>query len=300
MTDLHRYLVTECLEDFAQGRVSRREALKVLAGLTGTVLAATRLLDAHAQTAPPAAAPAAPAKAQEAVAPDDPAVSASRVTFRGRDAELTGYLARPSTAARAPIVLVCHENRGLTPHIEDVARRVAKAGYVALAVDLLSREGGSDKVGFEGAPAALGKPPALRHVQDFQSGLAYARMQSYAAPDRAGMVGFCFGGGVTWQVAVDVPDLRAAVPYYGAPASASDVPRINAAVLAIYAGNDQRINAMIPAVEEAMQKNNKTFRKIVYPDVEHAFNNDTGSRFNQAAATAAWRETLAWFQKYLA
>ncbi len=196
-------------------------------------------------------------------------------------------------------MLVCHENRGLTRHIEDVARRVAKAGYVGLAVDLLSREGGTAKHGFDAIPGILGKAAPARHVQDFQSGLAYARSQPSARGDRVGMTGFCFGGGVTWRVAAGVPDLRAAVPFYGVPVQEPDVPGIGAAVLAIYAGLDDRINQSIPAIEAAMQKHGKTFRKIVYPNVNHAFHNDTGERYNAAAAKAAWGEALAWFGKYL-
>jgi carboxymethylenebutenolidase len=114
------------------------------------------------------------------------------------------------------------------------------------------------------------------------------------------MVGFCFGGGVTWRVAAATPELRAAVPFYGVPVPAADVPGIGAAVLAIYAGRDNRVNQNIPAIEAAMQKNGKTFRKIVYPNVDHGFHNDTGQRYDAGAAKAAWGETLAWFSKYLA
>jgi carboxymethylenebutenolidase len=137
-------------------------------------------------------------------------------------------------------------------------------------------------------------------VQDFNSGLTYLKGQPYVQADKVGMVGFCFGGGVTWLVAAGIPELRAAVPFYGPPAPAEQLPNINAAVLAIYAGKDARINGSIPEVEAAMQQNNKTYKKIVYPDVDHAFHNDTGQRYNQQAAQAAWGETMAWFKQYLA
>jgi carboxymethylenebutenolidase len=114
------------------------------------------------------------------------------------------------------------------------------------------------------------------------------------------MVGFCFGGAVTWRVAAATPELRAAVPFYGVPVQAAEVPEIRAAVLAIYAGRDDRVNRNIPEIEAAMQRSGKTFRKIVYPGVEHAFYNDTGERYNAEAAKAAWGETLAWFARYLA
>jgi carboxymethylenebutenolidase len=298
MNDLERYLVEEAVEDYEEGRLSRREALRAIAGVAGVALA-TSLVDARAQGAKPAAPKAAPSVPPQ-VPPNDPDIVAGIAEFRGEGARLDGYLARPSQAGRFPVVLVCHENRGLTRHIEDVTRRLAKAGYVALAVDLLSREGGTEKHDFDAIPGLLGKAPPARHVQDFKSGLAFARSQPSARGDSAGMVGFCFGGAVTWRVAAGVPELRAAVPFYGVPVPESDVPGIGAAVLAIYAGRDDRINQNIPTIEAAMAKYGKTFRKVVYPNVEHAFHNDSGARYAAEAAKAAWSEALAWFGRYLA
>ena len=298
MNELQRYLVEEAIEDFEGGRLTRRQALRAIAGVAGVALA-TRLLDARAQGAKAVAAKA-PPSAPPQVPPNDPEIVAGIAEFRGEGARLDGYLARPSQSGRFPVVLVCHENRGLTRHIEDVTRRLAKAGYVALAVDLLSREGGTEKHDFDSIPGLLGKAPPARHVEDFRNGLAFARSQPSARGDRTGMVGFCFGGAVTWRVAAGVPDLRAAVPFYGVPVPESDVPGIGAAVLAIYAGRDDRINQSIPAIEAAMAKNGKTFRKIVYPNVDHAFHNDSGPRYNAEAAKAAWGEALAWFGKHLA
>jgi carboxymethylenebutenolidase len=297
VNELQRYLVEEAVEDYQEGRLSRREALRAIGGLTGAALAA-QMLEGCAHSRPAASAGRAGAAANS-VAHDDPDVVAGVAEFPGVGARIAGYLARPTQPGRFPIVLVCHENRGLTRHIEDVTRRVAKAGYVGLAVDLLSREGGTAKHEFNAIPGILGKAAPARHVQDFQSGLAYARSQPSARGDRAGMVGFCFGGGVTWRVAAGVPELRAAVPFYGVPVQEPEVPGIGAAVLAIYAGRDERINQNIPAIEGAMQKHGKTFRRIVYPGVNHAFHNDTGDRYDAAAAKAAWSEALAWFAKYL-
>ena len=296
MNDLQRYLVEEAVEDYEEGRLTRRDALKMIAGITGATLAA-QILEAHAQ-AQPSAGPG-PAKSRYSVPAGDPLVVAAAIQFQGGDGQLRGYLARPPRPGRYPIVLVCHENRGLTAHIEDVTRRLAKAGYVGLAVDLLSREGGTARHEFDAIPGILGKAPPERHVQDFASGLNYAKSQSYARADRVGMTGFCFGGGVTWRVAAGVPEVRAAVPFYGLPVSAEEVTKIRAAVLAMYAERDERINANIPAVETAMQQNGKTFRKIVYSNSDHAFHNDTGARFNPVAAKAAWEEALDWFDKYL-
>jgi carboxymethylenebutenolidase len=297
LNELQRYLVEDAVEDYEGGRLARRGALKAIAGLTGSALA-SQILDAHAQmkTAPGAKAPPA---SPPLVAHDDPAMIAGIAEFPGAGVRIAGYLARPKESGRFPIVLVCHENRGLTRHVEDVTRRVAKAGYVGLAVDLLSREGGTAKHEFDAIPGILGKAAPERHVQDFQSGLAYARSQPFASGDRVGMVGFCFGGAVTWRVAATVRDLRAAVPFYGVAVQEADVGGVGAAVLAIYAAKDERINRNIPAIEAAMQKHGKTFRKIVYPNVDHAFHNDTGARYNAAAAKAAWSETLAWLGKYL-
>jgi carboxymethylenebutenolidase len=297
MNDLQRYLVEEAVEDYEAGRLTRRQALKAIAGVAGTALA-SRVLEATAQSAK--TAPKAPPGAPPQVAPNDPDIVAGVAEFPGEGARLDGYFARPVRPGLYPVVLVCHENRGLTRHIEDVTRRVAKAGYVGLAVDLLSREGGTDKNDFDAIPGILGKAPPARHVQDFKSGLAFARSQTAARIDSAGMVGFCFGGAVTWRVAAGLPELRAAVPFYGVPVPEADVPAIGAAVLAIYAERDERINQNIPAIEAAMAKNSKTFRKIVYPDVDHAFHNDSGARYNAEAAKAAWGEALAWFRKFLA
>jgi carboxymethylenebutenolidase len=298
MNDLQRYLVEEAVEDYDEGRLSRRQALRAIAGVVGAALA-SRILDARAQGAKAAAPKAAPSVPPQ-VAPNDPDIVAGVAEFPGQGARLDGYFARPARTGLFPVVLVCHENRGLTRHIEDVTRRAAKAGYVGLAVDLLSREGGTDKNDYDAIPGILGKAPPARHVQDFRSGLAFAQSQMAARIDRAGMVGFCFGGGVTWRVAAAMPELRAAVPFYGIPVSDAEVPAIGAAVLAIYAGRDERINQHIPAIEAAMARNGKTFRKIVYPGVDHAFHNDSGPRYDPDAAKAAWGEALAWFGKYLA
>jgi carboxymethylenebutenolidase len=222
------------------------------------------------------------------------------VQFPGEDgATLMGYLARPSGEGSTPVVLVCHENRGLTEHIKDVTRRLAKAGYVGLAVDLLSRQGGAASMSSDEVPGALGNIEPEQFVRDLISGWRYLQEQSFAQAERVGMVGFCFGGGVTWRMATGMAELKAAVPFYGPHPPVEDVPKINAAVLAIYGELDQRINQGIPAIEEAMQQNGKIYEKVIYPNADHAFHNDTGSRYNAEAAQDAWKRTLEWFGKYL-
>ena len=351
MNHMQRYLAEEFAEDYHEGRISRRQALKLLASLTGSMFLAasflaacaptpaqsTATLAASATTLPTAGLTGAPANSTGAasavasttsgpaataaattpasatasptaaagqpaygtVVPDDPAISAGPLEFPGSGATVLGYLARPIGAGPFPVLLVCHENRGLTAHIEDVARRFGKAGYAALAVDLLSRQGGSAAVGESGAPGALGGIAPNQFVQDFRSGWEYLKAQTFAQAERLGMLGFCFGGGVTWLVAEGLPELKAAVPFYGPPPPVDQVPNIQAAVLAMYGALDSRITSSAPAMEAAMQQANKVFEKVIYPDADHAFFNDTGTRYNSAAAQDAWGKTLAWFRKYL-
>jgi carboxymethylenebutenolidase len=304
MNDFQRYLAEEFLEDYQEGRLSRRDALKLIASVTGSVVVAGSLL---AACAPAASTPVSESETPEAqnggaqgtVNPDDPDVQAGDIRFPGEEADLFAYLAQPASGDSFPVVLVCHENRGLTEHIKDVSRRLAKAGYLALAVDLLSRQGGTEQVGSENVPGVLGQTPEDQFIQDFLSGWNYLHEQPQALIERVGMVGFCFGGGVTWRMATQMPGLLAAVPFYGPHPPVEDVPNIQAAVLAIYAGRDQRINQGIPAIEQAMQENNKVFEMVVYPDTDHAFHNDTGPRYNAEAARDAWRRTLEWFDRYL-
>jgi carboxymethylenebutenolidase len=321
MNHFQRYLADEFAEDYQEGRLSRRDALKLIASVTGSLIAANSILAACApavepmqaatDTQDPAAAdpastepastgmPPSPSVPYGTVPPGDPAVSAQEVEIPSDNPPLTGYLARPSSGGISPIVLVCHENRGLTPHIQDVTRRLAKAGYAALAVDLLSRQGGSAAVGPENVPGVLGNISPDQFVADFQAGWRFFQGQAFAQPERVGMTGFCFGGGVTWLAAARMPELRAAVPYYGPHPPLDEVPNIQAPVLAIYGELDGRINGGIPAIEEAMLAANKVFEKLIYPNADHAFHNDTGSRYNAEAARDAWAQTLAWFEKYL-
>lgn len=333
MNYFQRYLVDEFAEDYQEGHLSRREALKLIAGVTGSMFVASSILAACAppeqalSTPEPAATtlpadtpapavsipdtpePATPTAEMSAAQPTMPgetpasaemaAIEAGDVQIPGEGVTLLAYLARPGDDGSYPVVLVCHENRGLTEHIKDVTRRLAEAGYVALAIDLLSRQGGTSALSSDQVPGALGNTPPDQFVQDFLSGWRYLQNQPFAQADRVGMVGFCFGGGVTWLVATRMPELRAAVPFYGPHPPVAEVPNIQAAVLAIYAERDQRINQGIPAIEEAMQQHDKIYEKVIYPDTDHAFHNDTGPRYNPEAAQDAWSRTLDWFASYL-
>ena len=329
MNLFQRYLAEEFAEDYQEGRLSRREALKLITSVTGSLIAANSILAACAPSpeepatnvAPPAnlASPTAEAVATrddpptaESAAPvatspaaygtvmlDDPSIIASEVQFPAGDTDIMGYLARPAGEGVAPVILVCHENRGLTPHIQDVTRRFAKAGYVGLAVDLLSRQGGSAALGADNVPGALGNISPDQFVEDFKSGWRYLQGQAFADAARVGMTGCCFGGGVTWRVATQMPELLAAVPFYGPHPPVEDVPAIQAAVLAVYGELDSRINGGIPAIEQAMMEHNKIYEKLIYEGADHAFHNDTGQRYNPEAARDAWERTLAWFEQYV-
>lgn len=321
MNYFQEYLVEEYKEDYVDGRLTRRDALKLIASVTGSLVLANSILagcapvGSQSETTVPAPAtqPGAvmetplPATGSPDLGAETPAAGSTRgqaaagedILFPGEGVDLMGYLARPDREGASPVVLVCHENRGLTDHIKDVTRRLAAAGYAALAVDLLSRQGGTASLSSDQVPGALSSSPPDQFVQDFRSGWQYLGSQAFADPSRVGMVGFCFGGGVTWLTATRMPELLAAVPFYGPHPPVEDVPNIQAAVLGIYGELDQRINAGIPAIEEAMRANNKIFEKVIYPGADHAFHNDTGSRYKADAAQDAWQRTLDWFATYL-
>jgi carboxymethylenebutenolidase len=229
----------------------------------------------------------------------DPAVQTSEVTFPSQGDEIMGYLARPAADGVFAAILVCHENRGLTPHIRDVARRFAKEGYVALAIDLLSREGGTEANDRDEIPGLLSNADPTRHVGDFVAGYEYLQTLDYVDAERVGMTGYCFGGGITWRVATALPELDAAVPFYGPAPELDQVPNIQAAVLGVYAEQDERINAGIEPLEQALQEAGITHQLNIYPGVNHAFHNDTGERYVEEQATQAWQDTLAWFEEHL-
>lgn len=315
-TGLRHYILEEFIEDYQEGEINRREALQRIAGITGSVAIASSILaacgasddqqepatDSVAAQSSPTAEMAASEELPPGVtvSPDDPTIVASAVEIAAGDATLLGYLARPAGDGPFPGVLVCHENRGLNEHIRDVARRFGRDGYVALALDMLSRQGGTDAAGgASSAPGLLSNIPPQQFVDDFKAGMQHLESLPYAATGRIGMTGFCFGGGVTWRCATRIPELKAAVPFYGPNPPLPDVPNIQAAVLAIYAEQDRRINAGIEAIESAMREHNKTFRKIVYPNANHAFHNDTSSRYHAESATDAWQQMLSWFTEHL-
>jgi len=322
MTELNtfqKYFVEEFYDDYREGLISRRAFIRRVAYITGSMTATVATmsllgcspaeLPAPTEAIPPAT-PAATSGAAAAPTPsapksplsvpaDSPDIIANSVTFASQGVDITGYLTRPKADGKYRAVLVCHENRGMTAHIQDVTRRFAKAGYVALSIDLLSREGGTATLDRDEIPALLSGAPAERHVGDFASGLAYLQGLDYVEKERIGMTGYCFGGGITWRSAVALPQLKAAVPFYGPAPDLAQVGNIKAAVMGVYAEQDERITGGMAPLEQALIAAKITHEMKVYAGVNHAFHNDTGERYNEAQATKAWQDTLAWFDKYL-
>ncbi|GJL47626.1 TPA: dienelactone hydrolase family protein [Citrobacter farmeri] len=209
-----------------------------------------------------------------------------------------GYLVKPANATgNVPAVVVVHENRGLNPYIEDVARRVAKAGYIALAPDGLSSVGGYPGNDEEGKVLQQKVDPR-KLMNDFFAAVEFMK-QHPDASGKVGITGFCYGGGVSNAAAVAYPELACAVPFYGRQPAAADVPKIKAPILLHYAELDKNINEGWPAYEAALKENNKVYEAYIYPGVNHGFHNDSTPRYDQAAADLAWQRTLAWFDKYL-
>jgi carboxymethylenebutenolidase len=302
-------VTNDTITDYLTGTVNRREFLRRLALISGGSMVGFSLLGSLAcgspaatitptQESTPTTSPA--DETGVTVSPDDPRIEAGPVEFPGEAGTLFGYLSRPAEAGTHPAVLVIHENRGLLPHFPDVTRRLAVAGYTALAIDLLSRSGGTDSFdSSEQARDALGEIPQEQLVADLNSGVDYLQGLPSVRPERVGVMGFCFGGGLTWLLAVRNPEIQAAVPFYGSAPPLEEVSNLNAAVLGIYAGNDTRINGGVPELEAALKERQKEYEFITYPGADHAFFNDTGERYNPQAASQAWDKTLAWFDQHL-
>ncbi len=233
------------------------------------------------------------------VAPDDPRIGTAYIDYASPQGYGTvrGLLARPAAGGRRPGVVVVHENRGLNPYIEDVARRLAVAGFVALAPDGLTPLGGYPGTDDEGREMQR-QLDGAKLLEDFIAAYSTLRVRDDTT-DKIGVVGFCYGGGVCNAMAVRLPELAASVPFYGRQAAAEDVPNIQAPLLLHYAGLDDRINGGWPAYEAALKANNKRYTAHIYPDVNHGFHNDTTPRYDEAAATLAWDRTIDFFEENL-
>jgi carboxymethylenebutenolidase len=323
LNDTQRYFVEEHIEDFRDGLIGRRELIRKVAIVVGSAAAATTVL-AGCDLSPRASGTATPTTSVAAVLPtqglvaqpyatpppapttdgvtvkeNDPRITVSKPEIKGADGvPLLAYVAQPIGSGRIAGVMVIHENRGQTEHIRDVVRRTATAGFVAVNIDLVAREGGGEKLG-DAVTGAIGNLALQQKLADHTAALTYLKANTSGA---VGAVGFCFGGGEVWNLVAAGADLKAAVPYYGPqPSNYQDIgTKARAATLAVYAEQDTRITATAPQMEEQLQKAGVANQISVFPGVNHAFHNDTGARYAPDAAQKAWVATIEWFRKYLA
>ncbi len=282
--------VLKLFDQFVHGLIPRREFLKSAARYAVAGVTAEGLLNALSPRF---------AEAQQ-VRPDDRRLNARHVDYPSPQGHGTvrGYLVQPAQpAGRLPAVLVVHENRGLNPHIEDIARRLALDGFIAFAPDGLSPLGGypGDE---DQARALFPKLDQAKSREDFVAAVGYLRKLP-AGNGKVGVVGFCYGGSIANFLASRLPDLDAAVPFYGAQPDAEAAARIRAPLLIHYAGEDARINAGWPKYEEALKAAGVRYEAYIYPGVQHGFNNDTTPRFDEAAARLAWQRTVDFFKHHL-
>ncbi len=283
--------VLRLFDQYVHGDISRRGFLDKAALIAGSPAAAAGLL---AALSPQFAA-------AQVVAPNDARIATRRASFPSPagHGSVQGLLARPmQPAGQRPAVLVVHENRGLNPHIEDITRRLAVDGFLAFAPDALASYGGYPG-NEDDARAAFAKVDQPKARADFIAA-AQALRALPESTGKLGVVGFCYGGGMANYLATQLPELNAAVPFYGGHAPAAEVPKITAPLLIHFASDDPRINAAWPAYEEALKAAGKRFEAHVYPNTQHGFNNDTTPRFDAAAAKLAWDRTLAFFRQHLA
>jgi carboxymethylenebutenolidase len=318
MTDFERYVVEEHIEDFHSGLINRRELLRRVTLITGTVATSMAVLEAAGCASEPAAQapspeprqttapkpyalpPAQPTKDGVTVQPGDPRIRVAPLPVTGSDgAALISYYAQPSGRSPQGGIVVVHENRGLVTHIQDVVRRLATAGFSAVAVDLLSRQGGADKITDAAQYAAvLSKQDPAVMVSDLRQ--ASLALSGAGVGDKLGMTGFCFGGGMVWNALAGGVSVKAAVPFYGPPPD--DPNRLagtTAAVLALYAERDTRITGSKDQMAAALMRSGHPYQIKVFPGVDHAFHNDTGPRYNATQAEAAWIATIEWFQQHV-
>ena len=280
--------VINLYDTFTHGGMSRREFLDRLATLTGSTAAAAALLPLLQNDYAKAAI----------IAETDPRLAIDRVSYDSPKGKIYGYLARPKAKGKRPAVIVIQENRGLNPHIQDVARRLALEGFLAFAPDLLSVSGGTPPDEDQARDLHAKTDPkdlTIAAVAAVPFALHHAESNG-----NVGVVGFCFGGGVANLMAAESPDLKAVVVYYGLQVPKEKVAAIRAPLLLHYAELDQRVNAGIAAYEAALKENGKHYTIYIYPGVNHAFNNDTnGARYNKPASDLAWTRTLAFFKEQL-
>lgn len=283
--------VLRLFDHYVHGGIDRRGFLEQAAKFSAAGVSASALLAALSPDF---------ARAQQ-VAPGDPRIQTRTVAFDSPQGygKASGYLARPASAAGPlPAVLVIHENRGLNPHIEDIARRLALANFIAFAPDALFPLGGypgdEDK-----ARDLFGKLDQAKTQEDFVAAAGFLKSVPGGNGRGIGVVGFCYGGGIVNLLATRLPDLGAGAAFYGAAPPLEKVGAIRAPLLLVFADNDERINAMWPPYEAALKASNRRFEAFRYPGTQHGFNNDTTPRYDESAANQAWARTLALFDRTL-
>jgi carboxymethylenebutenolidase len=280
--------IINLFDEYTHKPLDRKEFIKQLVVLTGSTAAAMTILPLLEVNYAKGAI----------VSEHDDEIITEDITYPGADGLVKGYLAKPKGKGKYGTVVVIHENRGLNPHIQDVTRRVAKAGYIALAPDALSASGGTPANEDE-ARTLIGKLDPATNLSNFIKALDYLRNYKNSNK-KTGVVGFCWGGGLTNQLVVHDPNLNVAVAFYGKQPDAAEVKNIKAFVQLHYGGLDERINAGIPAYEEALKAAGIKYQLYIYPDVQHSFHNDTApTRYNEAAARLAWERTLLAFKENL-
>jgi len=274
-------------DEYTHSQLSRKDFMKKLAVLAGSTALAMTIL------------PMLENNYAAAAGFDSDDIEVENITYQGVEGEMKAVLAKPKGKKKLGSVLVIHENRGLNPHIIDVTKRVAAEGFLVLGVDALSPFGGTPADEDKGREW-IGKLDPEKNLQNYLKGLDYLRNRK-DGNGKVGCVGFCWGGGMANKLAVNDPKLQAAVAYYGAQANVADVPKIKASLLLHYGGLDERINAGIPAYEQALKDNKIDYKIYIYDGVNHAFNNDTSpTRYNEAAAKLAWQRTIDLFKRKLA
>lgn len=278
--------IIDLYDEYTHKPLSRPEFLSRLAVLTGGMAAALSIL------------PMIEVNAAKANITADDDLDIETITYEGVNGTMSAYVAKPKGKKKLAAVVVIHENRGLNAHIEDVARRAAKAGYLAIAPNILSPLGELPKNDDE-LRAKFATLKAEESLQNFIRAFAYLATRK-DCNGQFGCVGFCWGGAMANNLAINVPELKAAVAYYGRQPDAAKVNQIKAAVMLHYGGLDTRVNEGIPAYEAALKANQIKYELFLYENVNHAFHNDTSAaRYNEAAAKLSWERTLGFFNKYL-
>jgi carboxymethylenebutenolidase len=280
--------IQDLYSDYRKGRLTRRMFFRKLALITGSTAAAAALFPVLSDNEAIAAG-----KAQK-----EPELVTEFIKYPAETGDMRAFMARPAKGKKFPAVIVIHENRGLVPHIQDVTRRMAKEGFLSLAPDALSPVGGTPE-DISNVGALFKQLNSEQTTKNFVAAVKYLKTHPLST-GKVGCTGFCWGGAMTNQVAVNAPDLNAAVPYYGRQPAPEDVEKIKAPVMAHYAGNDPGINAGIQAFEEALKKYNKEYQIFMYEGAGHAFNNDSNpERYNEQAAKLAWGRTISFFKEKL-